>query len=94
MFRAFAKSLGIYPVGSLVRLSSGRLGVVVEQSAASLTMPIVKVFFSSKSNLRIPPEIVDLSVRGGREKISAREDPAKWKFPDLDEMWAGHPAAD
>lgn len=89
MFQAFVKSLGIYPIGSLVRLSSGRLGVVVEQTGKSLTMPMVKVFFSTKSNMRIVPEMVDLSANGAREKIASREDPAKWRFADLNELWSG-----
>ena len=89
VFQAFVKSLGIYPIGSLVRLSSGRLGVVVEQTGKSLTMPMVKVFFSTKSNMRIVPEMVDLSANGAREKIASREDPAKWRFADLNELWSG-----
>jgi len=91
VFQAFVKSLGIYPIGSLVRLQSGRLGVVVEQSAKSLTTPLVKVFFSTKSNLRIPPEVIDLSAPTCSDRIAGREDPAKWKFPDLDELWSGLP---
>jgi HD-GYP domain-containing protein (c-di-GMP phosphodiesterase class II) len=35
LFQAFVKSIGIYPVGSLVRLSSGRIGVVTEQGEKS-----------------------------------------------------------
>jgi len=89
VFQAFVKSLGIYPIGSLVRLSSGRLGVVVDQTTKSLTMPCVKVFFSTKSNMRIVTEIVDLSKVTNGEKIVSREDPAKWKFADLDELWSG-----
>ncbi|OGB28374.1 MAG: phosphodiesterase [Burkholderiales bacterium RIFCSPLOWO2_12_FULL_61_40] len=89
VFQAFVKSLGIYPVGSLVRLSSGRLGVVMEQTGKSLTTPLVKVFFSTKSNMRIVPTIVDLSLPGAVEKIAGREDPAKWRFPDLNELWSG-----
>jgi HD-GYP domain-containing protein (c-di-GMP phosphodiesterase class II) len=89
VFQAFVKSLGIYPIGSLVQLSSGRLGVVVEQTAKSLTTPRVKVFYSTKSNMRIVPEIVDLSRPGTIEKIMSREDPAKWKFSDLNELWSG-----
>jgi len=91
VFQAFVKSLGIYPIGSLVRLASGRLGVVVEQSSKSLTTPLVKVFYSTKSSLRIPPEIIDLSAPACSDKIAGREDPATWKFPDLDELWSGLP---
>jgi putative nucleotidyltransferase with HDIG domain len=91
VFQAFVKSLGIYPIGSLVRLASGRLGVVVEQSSKSLTTPHVKVFYSTKSDLRIPPELIDLSAPTCTDKISGREDPAKWKFPDLDQLWSGLP---
>jgi HD-GYP domain-containing protein (c-di-GMP phosphodiesterase class II) len=89
VFQAFVKSLGIYPVGSLVRLSSGRIGVVVDQSQKSLITPRVKVFFSTKSGLRIPPQLVDLSDPGCAEKIESREDPAKWKFHDLNALWSG-----
>jgi putative nucleotidyltransferase with HDIG domain len=91
LFQAFVKSIGIYPVGSLVRLTSGRIGVVTEQAAKSLVTPIVKVFYSTKSDLRIPPEIVDLSATQCTEKIVAREDPEKWRFPDLSELWTGMP---
>lgn len=89
VFQAFVKSLGIYPIGSLVQLSSGRLGVVVEQTAKSLTTPRVKVFYSTKSNMRIVPEVIDLSRPGSTDKIMSREDPAKWKFSDLNELWSG-----
>ncbi len=89
VFQAFVKSLGIYPIGSLVLLSSGRLGIVVEQSQKSLLAPHVKVFFSTKANARIRPEIVDLSRPGCPEKIAGREDPSKWNFPDLNELWSG-----
>jgi putative nucleotidyltransferase with HDIG domain len=89
IFQAFVKSMGIYPVGSLVRLTSGRIGVVTEQSAKSLTTPMVKVFFSSKSGMRLVPYTVDLSRTDSAEKIHQREDPAKWNFPDLNELWLG-----
>ncbi|MDT8992248.1 HD-GYP domain-containing protein [Curvibacter sp. APW13] len=89
IFQAFVKSLGIYPIGSLVRLQSGRLGVVMEQTAKSLTTPRVKVFFSTKSNMRILPEVVDLSLPNSNDKIVSREDPMKWKFSDLNELWSG-----
>ena len=89
VFQAFVRSLGIYPVGSLVKLNSGRLGIVVEQAEKSLLTPRIKVFFSTRSNARIKPEIVDLSRANCPEKIASREDPVKWNFPDLNELWSG-----
>ena len=89
VFQAFVKSMGIYPVGSLVQLASECIDVVVEQTSKSLTTPSVKVFFSTKSNLRILPQIIDLSRPENKEKIICREDPAKWRFRDLNEQWSG-----
>lgn len=93
VFQAFVKSIGIYPVGSLVRLTSGRIGVVVEQTAKSLTTPCVKVFYSTKSNMRILPQVIDLSSPDTNDKIAGREDPSQWRFPDLNELWSGLPSA-
>ncbi|WP_412478239.1 HD-GYP domain-containing protein [Azonexus sp. IMCC34839] len=87
VFQAFVKSLGIYPIGSLVRLESGKLGVVIEQGEQSLLKPKVKVFFSTKSQAYLRPEIIDLAR--SPEKIAGREDAAKWGIKDVDQYWAG-----
>jgi len=91
VFQAFVKSVGIYPTGSLVRLESGRLGLVMDQHPTSLLTPRVKVFFSAKSKTPIPQQIVDLSKLVGREKIVGREAPEDWNFPRLEELWSGLP---
>ena len=91
VFQAFVRSLGIYPVGSLVRLSNGRLAVVVEPSPRSLLKPVVKTVFSTRSGERVVPERVDLSAPGCTVQVVQREDPAQWKIPDLDEIWSGIP---
>ena len=89
VFQAFVRSLGIYPTGSLVRLRSGRLAVVVEQNAASLTAPMVKVFYSTRAQMHVAPELVDLSRPGCADRITGRESNREWKFSHLDELWAG-----
>ncbi len=82
LLQAFMRCVGIYPVGSLVRLESGRLGVVIEQCDESLLTPKVRVFFSTKSGAHIRPELVDLSRpvgNGGADKIVSTEAPERWK---------------
>ena len=78
IFQAFVKTIGIYPSGTLVRLKSGKLAIVIEQTGKSLLTPIVKAFFSTKSNEPIMPEMIDLSR--SQESIVSAEDPAKWGF--------------
>ena len=89
VFQAFVKTVGIYPVGSLVRLESGRIGVVLEQQAKSLLAPRVKVFFSARSKTPIPQETLDLSKLVGRDKIVGRESAEEWGFRNVEELWSG-----
>lgn len=86
VFHAFVKSLGIYPIGSLVRLQSGRLGIIVDQTEKSLLTPKVRIFFSTKSNAHIPPELLDLSQPAVRDAIVSSENPADWHFDHLDRL--------
>lgn len=87
VFQAFVKSIGIYPVGSLVKLESGRLAIVVEQAEHSLLTPKVRAFFSTRANAHIAPELVDLALPGCADRIVSREDPAQWGFEHLERLW-------
>lgn len=89
VFQSFVKTVGIYPTGSLVRLESGRLGVVLEQHPTSLLLPKVKVFFSAKTKSPIIQETLDLSALNGKDKILGRESPDDWGFKNLDLLWSG-----
>jgi HD-GYP domain-containing protein (c-di-GMP phosphodiesterase class II) len=90
VFSAFVKSLGIYPTGSLVRLASGRLAVVLEQNAQALTTPVVKVFFSTQTNLPIEARRLDLAK--SNDRITGRESRTDWNFPHLESLWSGQHA--
>lgn len=87
VFKAFVKSVGIYPIGSMVKLKSGRLAVVIDQSQKSLLTPIVKVFFSTKAKLRIPMDVLDLSKPGLQDVIVGYESPLLWGINDIDKIW-------
>lgn len=78
VFQAFVRSVGIYPVGALVLLESGRLAIIIDQSEKSLLTPMVKVFFSTKAQTYIKPELIDLARPGAMDRIVGREDPVKW----------------
>lgn len=86
LFAAFVKCIGIFPVGTLVKLKSGRLAVVVDNSK-SLLQPQVRVFFSTKSMSYIPPLNLDLATAGALDSIAGREDQEKWGLTDLSRYW-------
>ena len=75
------RCVGIYPVGTLVRLESGRLGVVTRAHETNLLAPAVHVFFSIRSNICIKPQEVDLARpfgAGGADRIVSHESGEKW----------------
>ena len=82
----FMRCVGIYPVGTMVMLESGRLGVVIEPHETNLLAPKVNVFFHTRKNVYIKPETVDLARGlgfGGGDKIVGHESPAKWNVDPM-----------
>jgi HD-GYP domain-containing protein (c-di-GMP phosphodiesterase class II) len=86
LMQEFMRCVGIYPVGTLVLLESGRLGVVVEPHETSLLMPKVNVFYNTKSQVYIKPQTVDLGRpmgAGGADKIVRHESAEKWQVDPM-----------
>jgi HD-GYP domain-containing protein (c-di-GMP phosphodiesterase class II) len=87
VFHAFVRTVGIYPIGTLVRLKSGYLDVVIDQNEIALLAPRVKVFYTIERGNRIPPRVVDLAQDG--DEILSHEDPNNWGITDLYTLWSG-----
>jgi putative nucleotidyltransferase with HDIG domain len=88
VFKAFVKSVGIYPIGTVVKLKSDHLGVVVDQTAKSLLKPMVKLFFLINTKEIIEPFVIDLSDESVDDKIIGQEEPAVWGFKDISQYWS------
>ena len=80
MVHHFIRCVGIYPVGSLVRLESGLLGVVIDQGTKDLLYPVVQVVYDPKRRGFIEPYIIGLSEVNGKDEdsIICPELPEKW----------------
>lgn len=83
----FIGVVGIYPAGSLVRLKSGRLAVVMEQSPGQFTKPVVKVFHCALTGLATPHVLIDLS-KDTEDAITGTESGDAWPRAAIDQLWA------
>ena len=86
LVQKFIKCIGIYPVGSLVRLESGMLAVVFDHSTDDLLRPLVRVVYDTKKERIVMPYVIDLSKpsgKGGADRIVGYETPENWNVqPD------------
>jgi putative nucleotidyltransferase with HDIG domain len=78
LVQSFIKAIGIYPVGSLVRLQSGRLAVVLRQGEKSLLQPFVRIVYNAKGGHRLPPQDMNLASPNCQDCIVRYELPASW----------------
>jgi putative nucleotidyltransferase with HDIG domain len=81
--QSFIRCVGIYPVGTLVRLESGLLAIVEEHNAKDLLKPRVRAIFDTKHNGYIAPKLIDLARpvgHGGGDTIVGHESPHKWRI--------------
>ena len=81
----FIQAIGIYPVGSLVKLASKRLAVILEQGSAGLLLPKVRVIFDLTRGRRLDPFDLDLSLpESGGDEIVSNEEPEDWNLKPFD----------
>jgi hypothetical protein len=82
LVQRFIRLIGIYPVGSLVKLESDLLGIVVKSGSANLLRPTVRVVFTIKHNHFVASYDIDLSVEPS-DSIVQHEIPHKWGIDPL-----------
>jgi HD-GYP domain-containing protein (c-di-GMP phosphodiesterase class II) len=87
LLSAFVKTLGIYPIGSLLKMESGRLGLVIRQSAAGLTKPVVKAFRYDSNGDIVDSEVIDLSDPAATDSILQRGGEEWLKYNGLNKLW-------
>jgi len=88
VLHSFVRAIGIYPVGSLVRLASGRVALVVQAGEKSLLKPKLHVFWSLHARREVKPEIVDLGDSFCTDSITGAEEGSLWQNIDLNRVWA------
>jgi len=79
----FIAHLGIYPVGSVVRLQSGFIGVVVDHGEKGLLYPVVRALYDTRKEKVVSPFDIDLAKRGAEanaDEIVSCEAPEKWNL--------------
>lgn len=61
----FIKCMGIYPTGSLVKLKSGKLAIVLETRESAPLKPVVKIIYSAICNIYLDVKVIDLEKTSG-----------------------------
>jgi putative nucleotidyltransferase with HDIG domain len=77
----FIQAIGIYPVGSLVRLESNRLAVVMQQNHGGPLRPVVRVVYDIGHGRLLPPFDLDLTgPESAGDGVLGHEPPAAWNL--------------
>ncbi|WP_019029240.1 HD-GYP domain-containing protein [Colwellia piezophila] len=65
----FINCLGIYPIGTLVKLTSGKLGLISQLNKSKPLQPFVRVFYNTRLNQAIAMQELDLSQTKHQDQI-------------------------
>ncbi len=76
----FIRCIGVYPIGTCVRLESARIAVVVG-STESPMQPVVRIFYDDKRKTSLPVHDFDLSKSA--DLVTGYEEPTKWGLDKL-----------
>lgn len=85
LVQSFIRSVGVFPVGSLVRMESGMLGVVVEQTD-DLLKPVVRIIFNTRTgNYLLSPLVIRVGRLAGANHgaIVGPESYTRWNIDPM-----------
>lgn len=86
IFEVFVRTIGVYPLGSLVRMQSGLLGVVCGSASSSMSRPKVMVFYHiGLQRMLRTPQVVDLE-KMPEECIADSEEPSQWPTLNMEQL--------
>ena len=80
LVKQFIRCVGLYPIGSLVLLESGKLGVVIETNESDQRLPVVRVMYNTKFRMPVTVHTIDLSRPGNQDRIVRAVDPDDYKL--------------
>ena len=83
ILQALVAALGVYPIGSLVLLRSGRLAMVVDQSKDDISQPTVRAFYSVVTGAMIKPSDIELATCFGEDTIEGSARGEEYGIADL-----------
>ncbi len=82
----FIQCIGIHPVGTLVKLSSQKVGLVIESNPAKPLKPVVKAFYSAKHSRYTQIQNIDLSSKKNSDTIECAIKPKEYNI-DLERFY-------
>lgn len=82
LLERFADSLGIYPIGTLVRVSTGELGLVMGSSGDASENIVVRIFYDCDLLTECVPFERAISPGAEHPRILGRDEPRLWRFAD------------
>lgn len=80
LVKQFISAIGMYPPGTLVKLDSEKLALVLEHNPASLTCPVVKVFYHATKRHYLTPVTLDLTNARCNDAINTAVDALEYKI--------------
>lgn len=80
LVREFIRCVGLYPIGSLVLLESGRLGVVIETNEEDQRLPVVRVMYNTRFRMPVMVDTLDLANPRTQDRIIRSVDPEDYRI--------------
>ncbi|WP_125562938.1 HD-GYP domain-containing protein [Pseudoalteromonas rubra] len=76
----FINCIGVYPVGTLVKLKSERIGIVASSNPQEPLKPVVKVFYHAKNMLYTEVKDIDLADKRVTDELEAAIKPEEFSI--------------